>query len=137
MKHRKRLLSMIICCMMLLTLCSPAFAVGGEKDVPPTLSAEEMDILHETELTRNGPQFYPCPNCPAMFLAYYCGPPRAVSHQTSCKGGCVITWYTASYWYQCTVCGYVKPNSKVVGHYCRLDHSVCADVYWCLADVRL
>lgn len=139
MKRKKRFWSMVVCCVMVLAICSPVFATDTTVSTNlPTLTDEEMDALREHEhVVAGSVDFYPCPNCPAgQILALYCGAPRAVSHQTSCKGGCVITWYTATYWYQCMRCNYFKPNSQITGHYCRLDHSVCADEYWCIADVR-
>ncbi len=138
-EQKKKFWSMVVCCVMVLAICSPVFATDITVNTDlPTLTDEEMDALREHEHSKvTRADFYPCPNCPAaQCLALYCGAPRAVSHQTSCKNGCIITWYTASYWYQCNLCGYVKPGSKIVGHTCRLDHSVCADEYWCIADVR-
>lgn len=139
MKQKKKFWSMIVCCVMILAICSPVFAADATVDTEiPNMTDEEINALREHEHAAvKSADLYPCPNCPAaQCLALYCGAPRAVSHQTSCRNGCVITWYTASYWYQCMRCGYFKPGSKIVGHTCRLDHSICADEYWCIADER-
>lgn len=140
MKQKKIFWSTIVCCIMLLAICSPVFAtdVSLETDIP-MLTDEEMHVLHEHEHSIV-PHFewYDCPNCPAgQMLAMVCVRPMTPSHTTkhTVSGGtCSILWFTGTYRHECLRCGYIEPGSTISGHTCELNHSKCPDESWCQAE---
>ena len=142
MKQKKKFWSMIVCCVMILAICSPVFATDATVDTEiPNMTDEEMDALYRKELQQYELYFMPiydCPNCPAaQCLALYCVRPMSVSHtstHSTSSGTCSILWHTATYRYQCTLCGYIEPGTTISGHYCERIHSVCANDSWCRAD---
>ena len=139
----KKIWSIIACLMMILAICSPVFAADTSVTATlPMLTDEEMDIMHQKEIQKYALYsipIYDCPNCPAaQCLALYCVRPMSMSHTTThstSSGVCSILWHTATYRYQCTLCGYIEPGTTISGHYCERVHSICANDSWRQADI--
>ena len=66
---------MIVCCVMILAICSPVFAADATVDTEiPNMTDEEINALREHEHAAvKSADLYPCPNCPAdkdVFFTY-------------------------------------------------------------------
>lgn len=144
MKQKKKFWSMLVCCVMVLAICSPVFAtdVSSETDIP-MLTDEEINMLREHEHAEAPKRTeMMCPDCfiagtGNVYLALYCVRPMRYSHVTThstSSGTCSIMWFTGTYRYQCNKCGYIAVDTTISGHTCDINHSKCPDESWCLAD---